>query len=467
MRELYATELRARSATNESAHALITAWITRHNDGDPTCLHSQDSVTDGSVIDRLDQTAAETGMLWRSEIATGPPTDPAHVTVRIRIRASAGGLVAPIEYEFGTPAIVRTLLRELDIYDGVTPCHADPSLDIGPSDITDLVELLKSPDRRLPVVVVSRRSSSGDMLVDTRELVRELAGTAHVRVLSSAHASWTLTEILGQPLSVFDGALRVYFPGFTTADDPYRHRLTFPDRISERTVGHLRSWMGTLSAAAIPEHPAYVRRRSDRRERVRAAVEQADVAELQDWIEVLEEDNAELDTSVEEQKQLVASVESELSTARAEAQQLKRQFEQMERARAARSGSISRDAEPSTVAEAVDVLEELGGTTWYAPRVILSHAALTAARSFAGYHHPGELLRAGHAVLEAGAAYHDNTLGEPPKEFFNRRGFGYGAQPSPHLKVDEATSPDQCLRIYWDNDPEMRTWTITHIGFHR
>ena len=52
-------------------------------------------------------------------------------------------------------------------------------------------------------------------------------------------------------------------------------------------------------------------------------------------------------------------------------------------------------------------------------------------------------------------------------EFFNYRGFGYGAEPTPHLKVDEATSPDQCLRIYWDIDNDSRHWTITHIGTHR
>lgn len=40
--------------------------------------------------------------------------------------------------------------------------------------------------------------------------------------------------------------------------------------------------------------------------------------------------------------------------------------------------------------------------------------------------------------------------------FFSRRGFGYGALPQPHLKVDEHTSPDQCLRIYWDVDSQTR-----------
>lgn len=70
--------------------------------------------------------------------------------------------------------------------------------------------------------------------------------------------------------------------------------------------------------------------------------------------------------------------------------------------------------------------------------------------------------------MEAAALYHDDKLGMPPMEFFRRlRGFGYSAQPGPHLKVDEATSPDQCLRIHWTVDPEAKRWTVTHIGRHQ
>lgn len=293
MRELYATELRARTTPNETAQRLVGEWIDRHLE-DGTSTDTRDVVSDGSIIYRLEQTNADNGMLWWSEIATGPAAEPARVTTRISVLASGNGIVAPVEYEFGTPAIVRTLMRELDVFDGDTHCSPDPGPEVGPSDVGKLLALLRASDRRLPIIVVSRRSHSGDVLLDTWDLTRELAGVAHVRVLSSAQTSWALTEILGQPLSVFDGALRVYFPGFTTDDDPYRHRLTFPDRISERTVGHLRSWMGTLSAAAIGEHPAYVVRRRDRRQRIREAVEQEDVAQLREWIEVLEAENNEV-----------------------------------------------------------------------------------------------------------------------------------------------------------------------------
>lgn len=35
-----------------------------------------------------------------------------------------------------------------------------------------------------------------------------------------------------------------------------------------------------------------------------------------------------------------------------------------------------------------------------------------------------------------------------------------------HLKIDEATSPDQCLRIYWYVDQDERALVIGHVGRH-
>ncbi|MFD6125747.1 hypothetical protein, partial [Streptomyces hydrogenans] len=35
-----------------------------------------------------------------------------------------------------------------------------------------------------------------------------------------------------------------------------------------------------------------------------------------------------------------------------------------------------------------------------------------------------------------------------------------------HLKVDEATSPDQCLRIYWYIDQHERVLVVGHVGRH-
>jgi hypothetical protein len=468
MRELYASEVVSTDDSNGNAIELINTWIDRHLHGrhaDQFVLSDDATTASGSRIWRLDQTDPETGTLWRTEIAIGPPDEPLHATTRIRIRG-AEARIAPLQYEFGTPAIVRTLLRELSAHDGTLPCRADLGPEIGASDIGTLVQELLHDERRLPIVVVSRTLRSGEILLDARELAKEVAGIAHVRVLASAHAGWRLTEEVGQQLSVWDGAIRVYFPGFSRDDEWGQHGVTFPDRIDDRTISRLRGWLGTLSAAGVPEHPAYAERRRDRRAELASALESADLAELQGIVELYEEDARELEADLKQERARSAQLDEELRRASYEVENLKSALDRASAARRASESSGGPQSDPTTVAEAMELVEELASTAWYRERVVLTPEALDAGRGFASYYSPLEMARAVQAVLEAGSQYHDNTLGMPPGEFFAARGYGYGARPTPHLKVDESTSPDQCLRIYWDVDEDSRTWTITSIGPH-
>lgn len=121
---------------------------------------------------------------------------------------------------------------------------------------------------------------------------------------------------------------------------------------------------------------------------------------------------------------------------------------------------------PKTTGEAVSQIEELARTSWYAARVYIDPKALKSAYEFDSYKKPQELVRSVQAVLEAGALYHDNLLHRPPAYFFQERNFSYSSSPDRHLKVDEGTSRDQCLRIHWRVDEELRMWEITHIGRH-
>lgn len=148
---------------------------------------------------------------WRSEVAVGRPDDPLDVTVRVRLGAVSGSSISPLDYEFGTPAIVRTILREQELLDGGLRMLPAP-VELGSSDIPALVEWLADPARRLPVVVVSRTPGAGQVLVDCASLARELAGVGHVRVLAASQAAWALTAAVGPELSTWDGAVRVYFP---------------------------------------------------------------------------------------------------------------------------------------------------------------------------------------------------------------------------------------------------------------
>lgn len=472
MRELYATDLHSEDDQNESARHYIDEWVNRHVEPNTSAAEVTTAENDDRsctiTLRQVDEAAA---LEWHSEVSLGPPADLAHVTVRIRLGALGGGAIAPIDYEFGTPAIVRTLLRELEIRDGSIRCAADLGAEVGPSGVADLMALLTHPDRAWPVVVVSRAEPSGATLLDPGRLSRELAGLAHVRVLSSAAASWELTNSIGKEYSVWRGAVRVFFAGFSgEGDDFRRHRVTFPDHVDAATIARLRTWLGTLSAAATPDHPAIQLHRDQRRALVLAAVESDDAEELREWIGVIEEDNTKLTQDVADYKQQAAELQKRLSRTESELEQVRDNFGVMQRTMEAppttEAHDVLAEAWPSTVAEAMDAVEELAGTGFYRRRVVLTPAAVRTGRRFSSYTRPAELLRACQAVLEAGIQYHDNTLGMSPGQFFTGRGFGYGALPSPHLKVDENTSPDQCLRIYWTDDSTSRTWTITSIGEH-
>lgn len=470
MRELYAVELRA-SEPNSVAAEFIDDWVVRHtdSDSDDTFAIAETETSAGHRIWSLDHENSVDGTLWRVEISAGPPDEGAHVTVRIRLQAPASR-VAPQRYEFGSPAIVRTLIRELTVRDGQLATAADLLPEVGRSGVDGLVDELRDPQRRLPVLVVSRDNESGATTLSDpqlRYLARELAGLAHVRVLSSAYASWRLTELVGQKLSVFEGAMRIYFPGFDPERaDPFAHRLYFADRITERTPDHLRGWLGALAAAAIEEHPARQVRRDERRQRLASALEHGDAAEMAELLQMYEDENVQLEQDLKSEKMEKAELDRELTAAKAEADALKYQLSQAAAARSSRSAT-GVVAEVSTVAEAMTAIEELADTYWYSRGVTVSEQARRIGRSWDAYRRPQEMVRAVQTVIEAGNLYHDDRLGMPPAEFFRLRGFGYGAQPEPHLKVDEATSPDQCMRIYWSEDPETRTWEINSIGPHK
>jgi hypothetical protein len=464
MRELYAAELCGDDgSSNDDARAVVQDWADRHTQGEVAI----EEASDGSVLWTLTQPDDDDPHLgWRSEVALGPPSALLRVMVRVRIHSVDAAAVAPVSYEFGTPAVVRTILRAATVTDAgerVLPGHVE----LGASDVPALVAWLESPERRLPVVVVSRTMDAGSTLVDSNSLAKEVAGIAHVRVLSSSAAAWALTSAVGQPMSVWGGAVRIYFPGFASTDDPRGHRYWVANVVNNGLISRVRGWLGTLSASRTPEHPVHGRLRADRLQRLKDA--SADGEMLYEFIEVLEAEAEQQKQEIADLQSRAVQLERELEAKDGELESVKQSFAEVSRAVAPTSAPAAAgdlDA-PLTVAAALDAVEELLANRYYRKKVVITPQALAAGRAFSDYKRPEELLRAVQCVMEAAVLVFEKRLGESPGEYFNRRGFGYAATPTPHLKVDESTSPDQCLRIYWTADDDSRLWTIDHIGRHR
>lgn len=507
MRELYACQLDLHVSTEAAADPaqLIQEWIARGSgasvpellaaDAEPlhTDLGHQLDIEQISTGDGQGWTCSwrqpddrEPSLLWRTLIAVGPsPTADVRVTIRIGVERSHDAFhMAPAGYTFAPPAIVRTLLREHQMADAgmrVEPqyrtCRA--------GDVADLVKLLTDPERRLPVVVVTCGAGARTPF-DLKALAMQLAGVAHVELLTTHLAALALTDEVSKPLSVWGGAARVYWPHFSTTDDPRRHPLWLPSRTARSefltdTVG----WFGSLAAANVPEHPIVAAARAARRTRLEQD------ADLPDWVtdyvtatdeqlEDLTEENralrAERDDSREQVKELLAEVAA-----------LRQQFAVVSSTIATDGSSLEDSAghvEITTVEDAFNLARAEAGD-----HIVYLDSAEDSVRDFADYDDPRRLYEALTLVNEAASAWQNGTLGPGFGAYFSERGYGYSqrnpastARPTrahyrrsyngdtitmePHLKVDEASKPDQCLRVYWYTDDEGKKLVIGHVGRH-
>jgi hypothetical protein len=126
---------------------------------------------------------------------------------------------------------------------GTQQLRATPDLLVGSERIDSFVQsCLLDPGRRLPVVLFSAvKEEDGVYPADAGNpalTARELCGLAHVFVMPRVEDSHRLTKRLGM-LSVYDGAVRIYWPRLRLSDPPPRHPL------------HLRQRLNTASGPAI------------------------------------------------------------------------------------------------------------------------------------------------------------------------------------------------------------------------
>jgi hypothetical protein len=120
------------------------------------------------------------------------------------------------------PRILGELVRSTRVFD--VSALPDQPVIYEARDLESFLQLLNSQSRHLPLLTISTDDQSGATFVDAPRLASLLAGVAHVAVLSP-EASWGLTHRLGKIYSVYLGAVRCYATGFSTGDDPKRHRL--------------------------------------------------------------------------------------------------------------------------------------------------------------------------------------------------------------------------------------------------
>jgi hypothetical protein len=102
-------------------------------------------------------------------------------------------------------------------------------------EVNDLYSLMISKGRRASICAFSLQGESEDQTAAAAS-----AASVHHRTLGGAHvviltgpAAFMLTDLVGKEFSVFNRAVRTYYPGFDTdMDDPLRHPIAMAHRIA-------------------------------------------------------------------------------------------------------------------------------------------------------------------------------------------------------------------------------------------
>jgi hypothetical protein len=135
------------------------------------------------------------------------------------------------------PRLVADFIASGTARVGPTRLRAE-SVIIDETGVDDLVRELISPDRTIPVVVVSVDTSDATAAERrARALSRTLQGLATVWALTGTATS-ALSKALGPDLHVYGGAVRTYYPGLTIPDRyPNRHRFARRELFAEPRQG--------------------------------------------------------------------------------------------------------------------------------------------------------------------------------------------------------------------------------------
>ena len=433
--------------------------------------------------DRLDDSLA-----WRTSVQVGRASGILRFTLRLAIDPTELRIL-PAKFEVGRPGIVPILAEKLTgTIDGLRVSRL-PTL-ITSGEVGGLVDLLLLPERRMPVVVLSVDPRYGRPLVDPRRTADRLVGVAHVAALQSGEPAWEITNRLGNlRLSVFNGAVRVYWPGFTLDANPFDHRLWVPDRIDELEssgrsfIEQLTRLVSSVAVLRVPGDPLARRlltladhQRREEMEELRLRIAAAPDEFTSDlW--------ADYERVLDTNKDLARRIE-ELEGAKAAIQQ---NFAAM-----ARELSISGELGDSDTADAYEVLTLLDAVDAAAKEFADELVFLPPARESAdGWTYPnvpklhlalrtiGAIVRrwrlndlpAGFAgaFKEAGLDYAPGvstlTVGQTGSEYVRTHN-GTRIILGPHVKLGKGTSAGNLARIYWWVDEDTRQFVIGHVGRH-
>lgn len=174
---------------------------------------------------------ADNDLMWVNDIKIGRLDDRCIVEHQILIE-SIGYSVSPARLSFGSPRVIRDICASSDAHVGDMQIRATPYV-LREDGLVDFIDLLLDERRKLPLILLSPHAQGESNAIDAAQLALNLAGVAVVVNAADPDVTWGLSDEIGRQLSCFNGAARIYWPGFSRTDDPRSHRLFFGAMIEQ------------------------------------------------------------------------------------------------------------------------------------------------------------------------------------------------------------------------------------------
>ena len=196
-------------------------------DADLTVLSFSDLEYDCFGVRLIHPDSKDGATSWTTDIcySVNKPAETGRASVTTSV-ARTTGIIRPMYVQPSRPAIVKTIVEKWSAREGI-PIQATAHL-LCDNNLASFLDLLQSSNRRLPVLFVSAKNLDDKPLLDADEVADQVVGLCHVFVGQSRFPSLRLKDRLGSYLNCWDGAIRIYWPGFTFTDDPFWHRVWTP-----------------------------------------------------------------------------------------------------------------------------------------------------------------------------------------------------------------------------------------------
>ncbi|NJL44158.1 MAG: hypothetical protein HC945_02480 [Nitrosarchaeum sp.] len=274
----------------------MSRWISRHQPLEPEDLIADNAVqAEGSSVEvihhdncmavrYIHDDAKDSQFQWQTDLTFDFGSKATGVEIELH-NGWKSRVIAPTRQALTRPVIVPELMDAFGA--SIEGLRIFPnSIPLFEEHVSQFKEVLFAPERRFPLVYVTRDNCRNKTAVSPQQLASRLAGLAYVVEEADKNVSFALSKQVGRLYNTYNGAVRVYWP--IAADDvPSNHPFWIKEHISPHLLKHIFKMISEQALASPPRNSyAAVRRRKNTeaamsRNDIRAIVEEADLRVLE------------------------------------------------------------------------------------------------------------------------------------------------------------------------------------------